>query len=59
MEDISLITLSDYSLLSITNSNGSAIELKLTHLQLAYIEEKINFNNKFKAMSEALKAGNQ
>ena len=58
MKDISLITLSDYSLLSITNSNGSAIELKLTHSQLAYIEEKINFNNKFKAMSEALKAGN-
>ena len=58
MEDISLITLSDYSLLSITNSNGSAIELKLTHSQLSYIEEKINFNNKLKAMSEALKAGN-
>jgi hypothetical protein len=54
MEDISLITLSDYSLLSITNSNGSAIELKLTHSQLAYIEEKIKFNNRF----QVLKAGN-
>jgi hypothetical protein len=54
MEDISLITLSNYSLLSITNPNGSAIELKLTHSQLAYIEEKINFNNRF----QVLKAGN-
>ena len=54
MEDISLIILTNYSLLSITNSNGSAIEIKLTHSQLAYIEEKIIFNNKF----NALKAGN-
>ena len=54
MEDISLIILSNYSLLSITNPNGSAIELKLTHSQLAYIREKIIFNGKF----NALKAGN-
>jgi hypothetical protein len=54
MEDISLITLSNYSLLTITNPNGSAIEIKLTHSQLAYIEEKIIFNNRF----QVLKAGN-
>ena len=56
MEDISLISLSNYSLLNITNANGSAIELKLTHSQLAYIEEKIAFNKKYS--SSALKAGN-
>ena len=58
MEDISLITLNNYSLLSITNSNGSAIELKLTHSQLAYIEEKIAFNKKYYYLAKALKAGN-
>ena len=58
MEDISLIKLSNYSLLSITNSNGSAIELKLTHSQLAYIEEKIDFYNMVNSFGQASKAGN-
>jgi hypothetical protein len=58
MEDISLLKLSNYSLLTITNSNGSAIEIKLTHSQLAYIEEKINFYNKFNGLVKSLKAGN-
>jgi hypothetical protein len=58
MEDISLLILNNYSLLTINNPNGSAIEIRLTHSQLAYIEEKINFGHKLKTMSEALKAGN-
>lgn len=58
MENISLIKLSNYSLLSITNPNGSAIELKLTHSQLAYIEEKINFYNMVNSFGQASKAGN-
>ena len=56
MEDISLLKLSNYSLLSITNSNGSAIEIRLTPAQIDYIEEKITFNKKYYGL--ALKAGN-
>ena len=56
MEDISLISLSNYSLLNITNANGSAIEIRLTPAQINYIEEKITFNKKYYSL--ALKAGN-
>ena len=56
MEDISLIILSDYSLLNISNPNGSAIEIRLTPAQLEYIAEKIAFNKKYH--SSAIKAGN-
>ena len=56
MEDISLLKLSNYSLLSITDSNGSAIEIRLTPAQIDYIEEKITFNKKYYSL--ALKAGN-
>ena len=56
MEDISLITLSNYSLLSITNPNGSAIEIRLTPAQIDYIAEKIAFNNKY--YGSTIKAGN-
>ncbi len=56
MEDISLITLSNYSLLNISNPNGSAIEIRLTPAQIDYIAEKIAFNKKY--YSSALKAGN-
>jgi hypothetical protein len=56
MEDISLISLSNYSLLNITNANGSAIEIRLTPAQIDYIEEKIAFNKKHFGL--ALKAGN-
>jgi hypothetical protein len=56
MEDISLISLSNYSLLNITNANGSAIEIRLTPAQLEYIAEKIAFNNKY--YGSTIKAGN-
>ena len=56
MEDISLISLSNYSLLSIYNANGSAIEIRLTPAQIDYIEEKISFNKRYYGL--ALKAGN-
>jgi|LakMenE01Jun11ns_1017448.scaffolds.fasta_scaffold8957411_1 hypothetical protein len=58
MEDISLIILNNYSLLTITNSNGSAIELKLTHSQLAYIEERISATKSVNQLLTAMKAGN-
>ncbi len=54
MEDITLLILKDFSLLSFRNPNGSAVEIRLTNSQLAYIEEKINFSHKL----QALKAGN-
>lgn len=56
MEDISLITLSNYSLLNISNSNGSAIEIRLTPAQIDYIAEKIAFNKKY--YGSTIKAGN-
>lgn len=56
MKDISLITLSDYSLLNISNPNGSAIEIRLTPAQLDYIAEKIAFNKKY--YGSTIKAGN-
>jgi hypothetical protein len=58
MEDITLIILDKYSILSLPAVNGAEIQIKLTPAQLAYIEEKINFNHKLKALGEALKAGN-
>ena len=56
MNEISLISLGQYSLLSIYNSNGSAIEVRLTPSQIDYIEEKIAFNKKH--YNSAFKAGN-
>jgi len=56
MQDISLITLSNYSLLNITNPNGSSVEIKLTPAQLDYIAEQIAFNNKY--FGSTIKAGN-
>ena len=52
MEDISLISLSNYSLLSIYNANGSAIEIRLTPAQIDYIEEKISFNKRYYGLAE-------
>lgn len=58
MEDISLIILEKYSILSLPAVNGAEIQIKLTPAQLVYIEEKISLNHKLKALGEALKAGN-
>jgi len=52
MEDISLIALSNYSLLNIYNSNGSSIEIRLTPAQIDYIEEKIAFNKRYYGLAE-------
>jgi len=56
MKDISLISLSNYSLLNITNDNGSAIEIRLTPAQIDYIQEKIAFNKSY--YKSTVKAGN-
>jgi hypothetical protein len=58
MEDISLITLNNYSLLTITNPNGSAVEIKLTPAQLDYIEERISATKSVNQLLTAMKAGN-
>ena len=58
MENISLIILEKYSILSLPAVNGAEIQIKLTPAQLDYIEEKIASNKKTDQFLTALKAGN-
>jgi hypothetical protein len=54
--NISFIILDSFSLLSIKNDNGSAVEVRLTPEQLSYIEDKIAFNKSSKQFYKVIKA---